>query len=159
MTRTLVGTLIAILALSGGAAIAGEGGGGPKMIDCEMTFSLKGWSAFYKTAKGEGTITCDNGQSASVKIKTKGGGLTVGKSEIANGRGKFSEAESLDELFGRYVQAEAHAGAVKSSAAQAMTKGEISLALSGTGRGWDLGVSFGAFTIERAGGGKKKGKD
>ena len=30
-----------------------------------------------------------------------------------------------------------------------MTKGEISLAISGTGRGWDLGVAFGSFTIER----------
>ena len=30
-----------------------------------------------------------------------------------------------------------------------MTKGEVSLALSGTGRGWDLGVAFGRFTIKR----------
>jgi hypothetical protein len=28
-----------------------------------------------------------------------------------------------------------------------MTKGDVSLALSGTGRGLDLGVVFGAFTI------------
>jgi hypothetical protein len=26
----------------------------------------------------------------------------------------------------------------------------VSLALSGTGRGWDLGVAFGKFSIERA---------
>jgi hypothetical protein len=30
-----------------------------------------------------------------------------------------------------------------------MTKGEVSLALSGTGRGFDLGVAFGALTISR----------
>jgi hypothetical protein len=30
-----------------------------------------------------------------------------------------------------------------------MTKGEVSLGLSGTGRGWDLGVSFGKFKITR----------
>jgi len=29
-----------------------------------------------------------------------------------------------------------------------MTKGNVSLALSGTGKGWDLGVAFGAFIIE-----------
>jgi hypothetical protein len=29
-----------------------------------------------------------------------------------------------------------------------MTKGEVSLAISGTGEGWDLGVAFGKFTIE-----------
>ena len=41
-----------------------------------MTFNLKGWSAFYKTAKGDGTITCSNGQKARVKIKATGGGRT-----------------------------------------------------------------------------------
>ncbi|CTP85225.1 hypothetical protein XTPLMG730_1059 [Xanthomonas translucens pv. phlei] len=30
-----------------------------------------------------------------------------------------------------------------------MTKGDISLALAGTGKGWDLGVAVGGFTIER----------
>ena len=29
-----------------------------------------------------------------------------------------------------------------------MTKGEVSLALAGTGQGWDLGVAFGNFVIE-----------
>jgi len=28
--------------------------------------------------------------------------------------------------------------------------GEVSLALSGTGRGWDLGIAFGKLTIRRA---------
>lgn len=121
-----------------------------KLTDCQMTFTLKGWSAFYKTAKGEGTITCDNGQSAPVRIKTKGGGLTFGKSEILDGKGKFTGAKDIDELFGSYAQSEAHAGAGKSVGAQAMTKGEISLGLTGTGRGVDLGFSFGKFTISRA---------
>jgi hypothetical protein len=56
---------------------------------------------------------------------------------------------NIDELIGSYVSAEAHAGAVKSTKAQAMTKGEVSLALSGTGRGWDLGIAFGSLTISR----------
>jgi len=30
-----------------------------------------------------------------------------------------------------------------------MTKGDISLALAGTGEGWDLGVDGAAFTIRR----------
>lgn len=121
----------------------------PGLLECKMTYSLKGWSAFYKTSKGEGTITCSNGQSAKVKIKATGGGITFGKSEIVNGTGKFSGARSLDELIGSYVQSEAHAGAGKSSDAQAMTKGEVSLALAGTGRGVDIGFAFGKFTIER----------
>jgi hypothetical protein len=120
-----------------------------KLIKCEMTFNLKGWSAFYKTSQGEGTIHCENGQTAQVKIKATGGGITFGKSEITGGTGKFSGAKSIDDLFGSYAQSEAHAGAGKSADAQAMTKGEISLALSGTGRGVDIGFSFGKFTIER----------
>lgn len=120
-----------------------------KKIDCEMTFSLKGWSAFYKTSKGQGTVTCDNGQRFTVAIKTTGGGLTFGKSEIKKGKGKFSEVDSVNELFGSYAQAEAHAGAVKSSTAQVLTKGDVSLALSGVGEGWDVGVDFGKFTISR----------
>jgi len=120
-----------------------------KGIHCEMHFSLKGWSAFYNTAKGEGTISCDNGQKLAVTIETKGGGLTFGKSEIKDGTGKFSEVAKIDDLLGSYAHAEAHAGAVKSSAAQALTKGEVSLALAGTGEGWDLGVDFGKFTIKK----------
>lgn len=118
-------------------------------ISCTMKFTMKGWSAFYKTAAGTGTIKCSNGQSVKVKLSAKGGGLTVGKSSIEDGHGQFSEIASMDELFGSYIAAEVHAGAVKSSGAQVMTKGEVSLALSGTGRGFDLGVAFGALTISR----------
>lgn len=118
-------------------------------IRCTLKFDMQGWSAFYKTADGSGTIKCSNGQSLKVKLSAKGGGLTVGKSSIENGRGKFSAVSSTEELLGTYVAAEAHAGAVKSSGAQVMTKGEVSLALSGTGRGFDLGVALGAMTISR----------
>ena len=55
----------------------------------------------------------------------------------------------IDDVLGTYVSAEAHAGAVKSSEAGVVTKGEVSLALSGKGEGWDLGVAFGKFTIKR----------
>jgi hypothetical protein len=151
MKRLVIGSLALGLALACSPTFAEEGANAAS-VTCEMKFSLKGWSAFYKTAKGEGTITCTNGESAAVKIHTKGGGLTFGKSELVDGTGKFSEARNLEEVLGSYARAEAHAGAVKSSAAQAMTKGEISLAISGTGRGWDLGVAFGSFTIERGGG-------
>lgn len=118
-------------------------------VDCTMKFSLSGWSAFYKRADGTGTVTCNNGQTANVKLEARGGGLTAGKSSIENGKGEFSNVKNIDEIFGKYVNAEASAGAVKASGAQAMTKGEVSLALAGTGRGWDLGISFGKFTIKR----------
>lgn len=121
--------------------------GGP--IDCELRFELSGWSAFYKRADGTGTITCDNGQRMDVRIKTRGGGITVGKTRIADGRGEFSGVYRIDDVLGTYAAAEAHAGAGKSAGAQALTKGSVSLALAGKGEGWDLGVSFGKFVIER----------
>ncbi len=118
-------------------------------VKCEMKFTLSGWSAFYKTASGNGLVTCSNGETARVKLTAKGGGITFGKSTITDAIGKFSEVNGIGEVFGTYVQAEAHAGAVKSSNASAMTKGEVSLALSGTGQGVDLGISFGKFVIEK----------
>lgn len=121
----------------------------PAKTGCQMEFTLKGWSAFYKVAKGSGTITCDNGQKAAVKIGAKGGGLTAGKSQVRDGHGKFSEVADINELFGTYVAAAASAGAVKSAEAQAMTKGSVSLALTGRGTGVELGVSLGKFTITR----------
>jgi len=118
-------------------------------IDCELHYSLAGWSVIYKTASGPGTITCDNGARIPVKISVKGGGLTVGKSKITDGKGRFSGAYSVNDLIGSYAAVEAHAGADKSSSAQVVTKGDVSLALAGTGKGWDLGVAGSRFTIER----------
>jgi hypothetical protein len=123
--------------------------GAAKTTKCEMKYTLEGWSAFYKVAHGQGTITCDNGETAKVTLEAKGGGLTAGKYKVRDGLGKFSEVGNISELFGTYVAAGAEAGAVKSATAGAMTKGEVSLALSGTGTGFQLGVSFGKFTIAK----------
>src|SRR5512138_1152137 len=109
----------ALVALAAPAPVVAAGGS----ITCKMTYSLSGWSAFYKTASGSGAITCSNGQKAKVKIRAKGGGITFGKSEIVNGTGEFAGARDISELFGSYAQSEAHAGAGKSVDAQAMTKG------------------------------------
>ena len=133
------------------AAIVGTGAARAE-TKCRMTFDLRSWSAFYKSSKGEGTITCDTGESARVSLRAKGGGLTVGKSKIVDGEGVFSPVEDIRELYGAYAQGEAHAGAGSAVAAQGLTKGEVSLSLTGKGHGVDLGVSFGKFTIEPVGG-------
>ena len=65
---------------------------------CKMTFSLKGWSMFYKTASGSGTIRCDNGQKAAVKIAAKGGGLTAGNLDIENNYVRAPQRCLLDGL-------------------------------------------------------------
>lgn len=116
-------------------------------VRCEMRFNMSGWSVFYKRSSGTGTITCNNGQSMNVALEARGGGLSFGKSSIENGVGEFSPVGNINELLGGYASAEAHAGAGGSAKGQVVTKGPVSLALSGTGRGVDLGVAFGSFHI------------
>lgn len=140
--RALVSLLLA--GLLGSAAATAQG-----KTDCELRYSLSGWSAFYKTASGSGTISCDNGQTMSVKIRAKGGGLTFGKQRIDDGHGRFTSVRGIGDLLGTYAQGGAHAGVGNSVGAQVVTKGDISLALAGKGEGVDLGVDFGKFVISR----------
>lgn len=119
-------------------------------LDCEMRFNLTGWSAIYKHAEGSGMISCNDGKSYPVSIVAVGGGLTVGKYKVEGGKAKFSDVATSSELFGDYAQGEANAALVKGGTAQVLTKGTVSMALSGTGPGVDLGISFGKFTIARA---------
>ena len=112
-----------------------------------MTFDLKGWSLFYQTGNGQGVITCDNGQSAKVKLKLTGGGITAGKSTVRNATGRFTEVSDISELYGGWAKASATAAAGKAASAGVVTKGDISLALSGTGSGIELGIGGSKLTI------------
>lgn len=141
-TLSLLAALMTVAVAAPSAQAAGN-------IDCRLHYDLAGWSLFYKTASGNGTISCENGARIPVRITVKGGGLTVGRSKIVGGEGRFTGAYSLDDLFGKYAAVSAHAGVVRSSGAAVMTKGDISLALAGTGTGWDLGIDGTAFTIAR----------
>jgi hypothetical protein len=140
-TRIILTTALVFMAAIGNTAAA--------KADCKLKFTISGWSAFYKRSSGTGTITCNNGQSMRVRLEARGGGPTIGKSTIKNGTGEFSGVDSINELLGSYISAEASAGAVKAAKGQVVTKGEVSLALSGTGEGWDIGVAFGKFSILR----------
>ena len=143
-------TLICVLAmLFGFSAVVIAQDTAAAAAKCYMKFNLKGWSVFYKTAEGSGRVTCNNGENANVKINVTGGGLTFGKMDIRDGNGAFSAVIHIDEIFGTYVAAEAHAGAVKSVQASVYTKGEISLALTGTGRGMNIGIDFGKLEISK----------
>lgn len=154
MTKTTwitAGAFALVAVIGTGRSQAADG-----LTKCRMEFSLEGWSVFYKSASGHGTITCENGQSAKVDIRAKGGGLTVGRTDITNGNGEFSEVAGIEQIFGKYASAEASAGAGKAAMAQVVTKGPVSLALSGKGTGVDLGIAFGEFVIEKQGSGKKE---
>jgi hypothetical protein len=137
--------LITVVALVGAQAVPAAA-----LTKCDMTFTLDSWSAFYKAGDGSGIVRCDNGQQARVRLESRGGGLSFGRSKIVGGAGDFSPIADISEIYGNYATAEAHAGMGVSSGAQVVTKGSVSLALSGTGNGVDLGFAFGRFTIMRA---------
>jgi hypothetical protein len=134
-----------------GVGMAGAASAAQPDLDCKLTFSLKGWSAIYQHADGNGRITCANGQSMPVHIRIRGGGLTAGKWRINDGQGKFTDVYKIDEVLGDYAAASADIGAVKSGTAQVLSKGTVSLALSGVGQGINLGISGSKFTISREG--------
>ena len=116
---------------------------------CTLTYSLKGWSAIYKTARGTGTITCEDGQSTSVRIVTHGAGFTGGTHGVVDGKGRFSQTEKVADLFLTYIELTGHAGvdADKNVEARAMFAGSKRLSLAGNGAGIGLGMAVGGFTI------------
>jgi hypothetical protein len=118
-------------------------------LDCKLHYRLTGWSLVYKHTTGTGTVTCANGDSMAVKVSAKAVGLTVGKWHIDHGEGSFTDVHRIGDVLGRFAQASANAGAVKSAEAQVLSKGTVSLALAGGGEGVNLGVDVGAFTISR----------
>lgn len=118
-------------------------------VTCKMIYKLKGWSFAYKQYNGSGDVTCNNGQSAQVILESKSLGFSIGVSEI-EGTGQFTELKDIKEIYGTFVSLEGHAGVTKSAAGQVLTRGVISLALSGEGRGIDIGVTLGGLKISPA---------
>jgi len=118
-------------------------------LDCRIDYDLNGWSLVYKHATGEGVVRCEDGDELRVKITAKAIGLTAGKWHIDHGRGRFTDVYRITDVLGSYAQASASAGVVKSSEAQVLSKGTVSLALAGDGEGVNLGVDVGKFTISR----------
>lgn len=149
MNRTLATSLaLAAVALCG-AQLAQAQEPAPD-LKCNLRFSLSSWSAVYSQAQGAGVVTCNNGSSLPVVISAKGGGVSAGRSHIDHGTGRFSEVHRIDDVLGRYAEGEVHAGVIHSAAAQVLTKGDVSLALAGSGGGVGLGVDVGEFTLKHA---------
>ncbi len=117
-------------------------------IQCNMDFNLKTWSVIYKSGKGTGTIHCNDGSNIPVMIRAHGGGFTFGKSKL-EGKAHFTGVDNTKELLGSYASATAHGGIVKSGNVQGMTKGPVSMSLTSSGNGFDLGIAFGSFKISR----------
>lgn len=144
--KTRLITMLPVLLLTSLLGFSSRSFAGEEMTSCTMTYKLTGWSFVYKQYDGVGHISCRNGQKAKVGLSSKSIGFTLGKSEI-EGTGVFSDVRNLNEIYGNYMALEGHAGLTGSVDGQVLTSGEISLVLSGKGRGVDLGVTLGALTI------------
>ncbi len=142
--------MVAVLACALGSAAVTPARAAGADLECKLSYSLSGWSLIYKHTTGTGVVTCSNGKSMPVRVTAKAIGLTAGKWHIDNGQGKFSDVHSIHDVLGGYAQASANAGLAKSGEAQVLTKGPVSLALSGEGEGINLGVDIGQFKIEAA---------
>ncbi len=118
------------------------------LTSCTMKYKLSGFSLGFKYYDGTGEIQCRNGERAQVSLTSKSIGFTIGKSEI-EGEGIFSEVRNLREIYGDFVSMESHVGFLTSVDAQLLTRGEISLALKGQGRGIDIGATIGDLTIKK----------
>jgi hypothetical protein len=146
-TKLRVALIFAAIVLTLLVAVPAQAAEGT--TSCRLSFSLHEWAVGVKVAHGAGTVTCDNGQMAQVKLEATGIGLTAGKNEVREGHGKFTGVADIREVFGTYASAEAQAGVGKSGDASALTKGPVSLALAAKGTGVELGLSVSAFTISR----------
>jgi hypothetical protein len=92
------------------SAAASQSMAGTADLGCKLQYRVKGWSALVKVADGSGTVTCSDGTTKAVTIKLRSVGATVGKSQIDNGVGTFTNVLTLDDVLGRYAQTEVHAG-------------------------------------------------
>ncbi|NOQ17399.1 MAG: hypothetical protein GQ581_10105 [Methyloprofundus sp.] len=118
-------------------------------MDCNITYNLKGWSAFYKTATGTGMLSCSNGQSANVKLNLKGGGFTIGVIDITAGKGKVFGVKSINDVFSGHFTMGAHAGFIKSVEGRLVPHKTGVLRMHGKGTGYNIGFYLGALKIKR----------
>ena len=142
--------MVAVLACALGSAAVTPARAAGADLECKLSYNLSGWSLIYKHTTGTGVVKCNYGKSMPVRVTAKAVGLTAGKWHIDNGQGKFTDVHNIHEVLGAYAQASANAGLAKSGEAQVLSKGDISLALSGAGEGINLGVDIGQFKIEAA---------
>jgi hypothetical protein len=118
-------------------------------MSCSLEFTTKSWSAIYMHTEGSGTVKCKNGSSMPVAISANGIGITAGKWTITDGSGKFTNVRKIEDVLGSYAAASADAGVDKSATAQVLSKGDVSLAIRGTGDGFDIGVAISGFKISK----------
>lgn len=141
--------MFAVVAAAGAVVLLAEPASA-EMTKCRLTYNLKGWSILYSFSEGTGRISCTNGQAADVAMVAYGGGPAFGRQRLISGKGTFSGVEDISDLYGGYAEAAVYCGAGGAVEARGLMKSNVSLTLSGTGQGINLGIVFGSFSIRPA---------
>jgi hypothetical protein len=133
------------------AAVGANAAEEQKRIACTMTFDLDAWAFLVGSAKGNGTIECDNGQKADASIQVKSVGITFGKAHFEDAKGHFTKLTDIDQIFGSYVGNTAVAGAGGAAGAAGYVKvgSDISLGIAAKGEGTGLSHAWSEITITR----------
>ncbi|WFC41547.1 hypothetical protein [Pseudoxanthomonas sp. SE1] len=145
MKKTATTCLLAAILLVGATSAVGS----ERDLSCALEFSSKEWSALYASVVGEGTVTCKDGMSIPVAIRANGVGITAGKWKITDGTGKFTDVARIDDVLGHYLALSGDVGVVKAGTARVLSKGKVSLVLTGKGEGFDIGIAISDFRISR----------
>jgi hypothetical protein len=141
--------LFLLLAIGSALAFTADANPAKPELSCTLKFNSNDWSALYASSEGTGTVTCSGGKSMPVAISAKGLGITAGKWKITDGTGKFTHVYAINDVLGSYLALSGDIGLVKAGTARVLTKGKVSLALAGTGDGFDVGVAVSDFKISR----------
>jgi len=132
--RTIGPMIASLAALVWGASASADS----HLTSCTMAFESTEWALVVEAGNGQGKVTCENGQSADVRIELSGLGAALGEMKIDKGRAVFTNVKSIDEVFGSYTGSGGGGGAIKAGGGAALTKGDVSVVLYGVGRGMDL---------------------
>jgi spore coat protein U-like protein len=117
---------------------------------CTLAFGMRGWSTHFEQAQGRGTITCDNGQTATVEILGRGASLRDGAGAFASGgEATFSAVLDISAVLGSYqLPATAKIGnGKKMGVGAAMTNGQATLTFPLTGPAAVFPATFGRIGI------------
>jgi hypothetical protein len=118
-------------------------------VDCNLRFTAGQWSPQQAAVTGAGMLTCTNGSAMPVMVGASGPGIAAGRWSITDGRGAFGRVARIEDILGSYAAIEGDIGVSAAGTVQALTKGKLSLRLSGKGQGFSAGIAIRDFSISR----------
>lgn len=111
-------------------------------LECRISFSSDEWSAAYARMVGQGVVSCNDGSSQPVWLWAEGVGVTAGMWKITDGKGRFHNVVRIDDVLGEYISLSGDIGISKAVTARILSKGEVTLSLTGKGEGFDVGIAI-----------------